>query len=389
MIRPIRILHLITELHSGGAEMMLRKLVLGMDRRRFANAVIAMTPGGMHAEALATAGIPVHSLGMARGLPGLAALRTTARLCSSFRPDIVQGWMYHADALGLALRAVCPAARQAAWLWNVRCSDMDLSRYNPLTRFVIRSLAASSHRPVAVLVNSWAGRRHHQTLGYRPRRWLVIPNGFDTDAFSPDPTASAWLRSSLGCPAETPLATMVARVDAMKDHGNLLSALAEVRRSVPHLRVVLVGRGTGPEQGSLAAAIERLGLVGAVHGLGERRDVARILAGSTCAVLSSLSEGFPNVVGEAMACGTPCVVTDVGDAGRIVGDTGLIVPPRQPALLAQALLALIGESPEDHHRRGLRCRQRILGRFALPAIIDHYERAYTVAARTRNQACAA
>ncbi len=292
--------------------------------------------------------------------------------------------MYHADAFGVGLRAVSSHARRAGWLWNVRCSAIDFRRYNPLTRFVIHGLASASIWPHAVIVNSWAGQRDHAALGYRPRRWIVLPNGFDTTAYAPDPSAAAWLRQTVGIPGDAPVATLVARVDPMKDHGTFLTAVAEAARHVPGLHAILVGRGTGPG-GSLDGDIARLGLANRVHGLGERNDVARILAGSTCTALSSaFGEGFPNVIGEAMACATPCVVTDVGDAARIVGTTGLVVPPRQPAAFATALATLAAEESNAHQRRGQQARERILSRFSLPAVIAAYSRAYAAVAVRSN-----
>ncbi len=381
MPEPIRVLHLITSLHSGGAEMMLRKLVQGMDRSRFVCVVVSMTPGGMHAEALRQAGIAVVSLDLERGLPTPGAVARLARLCWRFRPQVIQGWMYHADALAACVRAVCPAARRAGWLWNVRCSDMDFSRYNPLTRLLVQGLARISSRPHAVLVNSWSGLQHHVALGYQPRRWAVVPNGFDLDGYRPDESAGAWLRELLGCASDAPLVTLVARVDAMKDHATFLEAVAHARRRLPALGAVLVGRGAVADHPDLAPLIARHGLAGAVHGLGERRDVARILAGSTCAVLSSaFGEGFPNVVGEAMACGTPCAVTNVGDAARIVGDTGAVVPPRDSMALAEAMVRLV--AAPDLEERGRQARQRVADRFSLPAIIRRYESIYAAVART-------
>ena len=240
---PVRVLHLITGLNSGGAEMMLRKLLLGMDRDRFQNAVIALVDGGCHRDALLAAGIPVLTLGMRRGLPTLTAVISAAQFCKKFRPQIIQGWMYHAEILGYVMRLLSSTARSAAWIWNVRCANVDFSFYNPLTRWMVKCLARLSSRPNAVLVNSWAGLDHHRRLGYNPRRWIVVPNGFDTKAYAPNSSAGTWLRELCSLPSHVPLVVLVGRVDPMKDYANGLTALALVRKTIPDVRMLLVGQG--------------------------------------------------------------------------------------------------------------------------------------------------
>lgn len=175
---------------------------------------------------------------------------------------------------------------------------------------------------------------------------------------------------------------MVARVDPMKDHETFLAAMALAKQRCPDLHGVLVGKGTGPE-GPLAPLITKHGLTNSIHGLGERSDIARIFAGSTCAALSSaFGEGFPNVIGEAMSCATPCVTTDVGDAAMIVDSTGAVVPPRNPDAFAAALTTLTAESPDSRARRGADCRSRIISDFSLSAVARQYADIYeSVASR--------
>jgi len=175
------------------------------------------------------------------------------RVLGSFAPQIVQTWLYHADFLGLLAQA---CGTRAALIWNLRCADMDLSRYRPLTARLVWVLARASGRPYCVIANSVAGQRHHQGLGYHPRRWAVIPNGFDVDKYHPDPAARARVCHALNLPPDTPLIGMIARVDPMKDHDTFLRAVARLRDLAPAAHCVLIGAGTE----SLAAHATALGV---------------------------------------------------------------------------------------------------------------------------------
>jgi glycosyltransferase involved in cell wall biosynthesis len=193
----ISVVHLITDLETGGAEMMLAKLVGAMDRDRFSNTVVSLTDRGQLGERIESSGVAVYTLGMKRGRPDIAVLPRLIRLFKTLNPTIVQSWLYHADLLStLAVRF----SGSPILVWNVRCSDMDLKRYPPLTRWVQRVLAQWSATPAAVIVNSEAGKQQHERLGYRPRRWDVIPNGFDTQRFRPDSSVRLSLRKEWHLP---------------------------------------------------------------------------------------------------------------------------------------------------------------------------------------------
>jgi glycosyltransferase involved in cell wall biosynthesis len=370
---PLKVLHLVTGLERGGAETMLVKLAAGMDRARFAPFVVSLMDEGSLGGELRRAGVPLFSLGLRRGRPSFAAVLRLRRIIRQERPDLLQTWLYHADFLGMMAVAMTPAL---PLVWNLRCSDMDLARYSWQTRAIRRLLAwSSAARPDAVVVNSEAGRRYHAALGYRPRRWEMIPNGFDVERFRPDAAARARWRERLGVGTAQPLVGMVARVDPMKDHATFLAAAAELAERRPDAAFLLVGRGT--EDLAVPAALD-----GRLHALGERGDVAALLPALDLMVLpSAFGEGFPNVLGEAMACGVPCIASDVGDAAAILGETGAIVPPRDARALAASLLAWLDRDPAEQAAGARAARQRIVDSYALPAIIERYQRLYDALAR--------
>lgn len=354
----MRVLHVITGLGQGGAETMLAKLIEALPD--ITHVVVPLARDLALGPRIAAAGARVVPLGM-RGPLGLpVAVARLAAQIRRVRPDVIQSWLYHADLAVTLARAV--AFARAPLAWSLRCSDMDLARYAASTRLVVRALARLSGVPAVIASNSEAGLAWHRGLGYRPRRTVVIPNGFDTDRFRPDPAARARLGAMLGWRDDAVIVGLVARVDPMKDHAGFLAALGQTS---PALRAVLVGRGTE------ALAIPPA-LAGRVVALGPREDVAALTPGFDIACLASrFGEGFPNVLGEAMACGVACVTTDVGDAAAIVGDAGVVVPPGDPAALAHALTALATDA--DRRRAlGEAGRARVLADYALPAVAARY-----------------
>ena len=372
---PMRILHVITGLNTGGAESMLAKLVGAMDRTRFESQVLCLLAPGPMAEAILEAEVRVESLGLNRGLPNPAALLRTVLAVRRFRPHLVQTWLYHADLLGLTAARLAGVRRVAL---NVRCSDMELDKYRWLTRWILEANAWLSGLPDVVLVNSRVGAEVHRRLGFHPRRWEVVPNGFDTDRFRPDPLARAALRAEWGIPESALVVGMVARFDPMKGHGTFFAAAGEALRTLPGLHFVLCGDGVEEDNPALSALAESAGLAGVVRLLGRRDDVPRVMAALDVHVLaSSFGEGFPNVVGEAMCCGVPCVVTEVGDAAEVAGDSGVAVPPRNPRALAMALRSILAMRPAERAELSRKARQRILDRYSLAAVARRYEEIYS------------
>ena len=314
---------------------------------------------------LREAGIDVFSLSLAPRASALIRGGRLMRLMRRLRPSLLQTWLYHADLLGLLawMGGAAPAL-----LWNIRCSYIDMRHYPIGSRLVRRVLPAMSGLPTRVVVNSEAGRLHHETLGYHPAKWELIPNGIDVEVFQPDPAERYRVRRELGIADDAVLVGMVARRDAMKDHATLLHAAAILGRSHHHVHVVLVGRGMEPGDPTFASSH--------VHLLGERTDMVAVNSSFDIATLSSIGEGFPNVIAEAMACGVPCVASDVGDVRWIIGETGRTVPARDPEALAAAWSELIEIGGAGRRALGRQARARIVEQFSLDRAVSRYEDLY-------------
>lgn len=355
---------------------MLWRLLERMDETRFANAVVCMIEAGPVADRIREMGIPVFFLGMKRKWPDPRGLTSILRLLRNERPDILQTWLYHSDLLGLLAGKIKGVPRL---LWNIRCSNMDMNRYGRLTAMVVALNARLSGIPDSIIVNSYAGKEYHQRIGYRPKRWEVIPNGFDPEAFKPSEKARTGLRYELGLPEKSFLIGLVARFDPMKDHRNYFLAarqLLDTAEGREDVHFVLAGHGVDVENVTMKSIISECGLNGRVHLLGERTDIPFVTSGLDIASSSSLGEGFPNVVGEAMACGVPCVVTDVGDSAWLVGDTGRVVPPGDPIALAGAWCDLIRMGEDRRRSVGEAARRRIVEGFSIDVMVRRYETVY-------------
>jgi glycosyltransferase involved in cell wall biosynthesis len=358
-LRPRKLLFVTTDLFiGGGAEAMLSRLVTTQPPLADDITIVSLLRGPSHAEELRAKGVTVIELDFGSAGGALAGLWRIVQLIAQIKPDIVQGWMYHGDLAALFALVLSGRRRRTRLIWSIRCSDMDLSRYGMRLRLVVRACVALSSRPDLVTANSAAGMKFHLALGYRPQRSAIVPNGIDTVAFKPDPAARAAVRRGLAVPPGALVVAHVARADPMKDHATLLAALAQL----PDLRALLIGPGT-----------ENLAEAPNVVRLGRRRDVARLLAASDIVVSSSaFGEGFSNALAEGMACGLPAVATDVGDAREILGDTGLIVPPRDPQALADALKSLAAEPAALRTARGERARARIVENFTLNRAAERF-----------------
>jgi glycosyltransferase involved in cell wall biosynthesis len=372
---PLRITHIITGLQTGGAEHALLRVVAGMDRERFACRVISLTEEGPVGERLRQAGIPVQALGLRAARPDPWRLLMLVRWLRAHRPHVVQGWLAHGNLLGGVASLFAGRPRLA---WNLRNSDWADGGVKRATLAIERICGRLSHRlPHAIISCSRATLPLFAAWGYDPHRIWVIPNGFDLNVYRPDDAGRRGMRARLGLSPTTVVVGHLARFHPQKDHLGFVAAASRVAAAMPQARFVLGGRDVTWENAALAAAIRASGQAERFLLLGEQRDVPALLPAFDLFCLSSAyGEAFPNVLGEAMATGVPCVATDVGDAGHIVGATGRIVPPGDPAALAAALSELVALGPTGRAGLGQLARARVAEHFEMGQVIACYEEFY-------------
>jgi glycosyltransferase involved in cell wall biosynthesis len=368
-----RVLHVISGLGTGGAETMLSRLVAGTDRERYLPSVLTLRGGPMAAE-LEKIGVEVFDAGLTGALRLVAAIRAISERARALRPHVVQGWMNHGNLA--AWHAANSLRRRPVLIWGVRQSLYDVRLEKLPTRLVIRAGALLSKTPEVILFNSALAVAQHRKAGFRNARMEVIPNGFDLGSFRADGARRSATRALLGFEADAEIIGIVGRAHSMKDYPTFFAAMAEVLRERPGARAVAVGSGV-PE---LATMVERVlppALRSRVSLLPEQRSLETLYPAMDILCSTSLhGEGFPNVVAEAMACEVPCVVTDVGDAATVVGNTGAVVPRGDAAGVAGAVLHLLASGPAARIAQGRAARARIESQYSIGRVVSRYQQLY-------------
>ncbi len=371
----IRVTHVINGLERGGAESVLARLIPRLDRQAFENRVISLTGQGPIGTELLDAGISVDALGFPRSLASAVQSGRLVRTIRNGTPDIVQTWMYHSNLLGgLAARW----AGSAPVIWNLRQSNFDPDQTKKLTLVTARVAARlSPYVPWAIVCGSYAAREVHSGLGYDTNKMLVIANGFDSEHFKPSADSRAAFRAKFGESEGSLLIGLPARYHPQKDHETFLRAAAEVAQAVPSSRFVMFGDRVDGENAELLQLVSNHGLSDRVLMTGSLADPREAYCAMDIAVSSSaFGEGTPNVIGEAMSCAVPCIATDVGDSRRLIGATGIMVPPSQPQALVQAILTLANMDDGRRRAEGQKARRRIQTAFPIDMMVRRYELLY-------------
>jgi glycosyltransferase involved in cell wall biosynthesis len=327
---------------------------------------------GKYGPLLQQAGVEVHCLHMPQGRVTIRGLWRLWSLIRTLKPRVVQTWMYHADLIG---GVVARLAGVKTIFWCIRNTSLEPGKSKRTTIYVARLCALLSRWvPTKIVCCANKAAEVHAEWGYAQQKLMVIANGYDLGRFCPDGEARNLLRSEWGIDAAIPLLGMVGRFDPFKDHKNLSDALGQLRQSGLAFRFLLVGKGMSETNQELTGWIDAQNLRDQIILLGPRSDIPAVMNALDLHVLSSSAEAFPNVLSEAMACGTPCVTTDVGDAALIVGETGWVVPACNPQALAQAIAGALSMRTDaaawTTHQRA--AREHIEANFGLDAMVRAY-----------------
>jgi glycosyltransferase involved in cell wall biosynthesis len=357
----VRIVLAIDKMNQGGAERQFIELARSLDRGRFAiTAVIFHEGGDLLAELASIPDLCIVTVPRKGILHTPRFLLNLHGVLRKMRPAIIYGHMGGTNEICLLMARLV----HAKVIWGIRSSFMDLTRYGWKSRLLFLTGAHLSRLADHIIVNSYAGQKYYLDHGYAHERMTVIHNAIDPDMFHPDPAAGNSFREELGIRAEEVLIGHVGRIDPMKDHHTFLEAASLLARERAGIRFVCVGKGDSSSMEELKDLSARLGLGKALIWTGARTDMNAVYNGMDIFTSTSLGEGFSNAIGEAMACGRMCVVTDVGDSSFIVGDTGTVVPPRSPHAITDAWRSVLSLTREESHRQGLEARLRIKRSFS-------------------------
>jgi len=355
-----KLLFIISGLGVGGAETALYTLLKNL-KGIFEIEVIALTQGGVLAEKIDALGIPTHILNFKKIPSLLQTVRHFHKVTKNFQPDIIQGWMYHGNLFAHLARLFSPKSKV---FLCIRQSLEDLKGEKKLTKAIITLDAKLSKQADKIIYNSYAGQRDHEGYGYAQGKGIVLPNGFDTHRFHPQKDAHQTLCASLHIDPQSLLIGIIGRSHPVKDHATFIQA-AELL-SHPNAHFILIGEG-----------VNRLeippSLQTKMHLLDLREDIPFLTAALDILTSCSLSEGLPNTLCEAMACGILCIATDVGDSKRIMGDTGILIPVRSPQALAQGWETLLALPAQERNKRSQKARKKICQEYSIQKLITTYQ----------------
>ena len=367
----MKITHIITDLNTGGAEMMLYKLLYSLRNNKLVvSSVITLMRKGEISEMIEELGVEVKTLDLEQGkFPSWKAIKNLKRLIKSLDPDIIQGWMYHGNiASTIAVFLHYSTQNKIKLFWNIRQTLYDLNNEKRQTRWLIVLGHWLSFFPHSIIYNSNLSAEQHCNAGYLSKKTKIIPNGFDLQKFRPDKNRRHQLREELGIAESVLLVGHISRLHPMKDHATLLRSIDRVVKSLSgigskqEVLFLLIGHGVTSELSNNLA----------IRFLGERSDIPKIMSALDIVVSSSAwGEGFPNVIGEAMASEVPCVVTDVGDSAHIVGKYGQVCSVGDDQCIASSLLQLI-ENKQERKTAGRQARKRIKENYSMDKIKKEY-----------------
>jgi glycosyltransferase involved in cell wall biosynthesis len=366
----MKVIHVITDLDIGGAEMMLYKLLASLRNNEIESLVITLMGRGKITERIEALGVKVETLDLEQGArPSWNTIKKLKRIVRISNPDIIQGWMYHGNiAATLAIFLSYSMFRKVKLFWNVRQTLYDINSEKMQTRWLVMLGRWLSFFPHSIIYNSNISAEQHCNVGFSVKKTKIIPNGFDLQKFKPDQQHRQQLREELGVAESVLLVGHISRLHPMKDHATLLHAIDHVVDSLSgiggkqEVLFLLIGHGVTSE----------LSKNPAIRFLGERVDVPRIMSALDIVVSSSAwGEGFPNVIGEAMASEVPCVVTDVGDSAYIVGKYGRVCSVGDEQCIASSLLQLI-ENKQERKTAGKQARKRIKENYSIDKIKKEY-----------------
>lgn len=363
----VRIAFILRAPEIGGAERQLVELLKGFDRSRFQSTVFLFYKDGLlRREFESIPGVTLYDLDKKNRWDMAGFARRLRRGVRQVRPHVLYGCLGVANELALIVGRL----EGVKVIWSLGAAFTDLSLYDWTARPMFEVGKRMSRYPDRIVINSHAGLEYHRAQGWDISKMDVIPNGFDTVRFVRDPEAGAAVRRELGISPDATVVGMCARVDPIKNHDLLLAAAQHLTTRYPHLHFVCVGGGPPELRARLERDSDARGLASRVLWTGPRNDTPAVFNAFDLHCLCSLGEGLPNAVGEAMACEVPNVVTDVGDAARVVGETGRAVPSNDAPALTAALEAMVVLTHEQRRALGIRARQRIVDEYRAELLVQ-------------------
>jgi len=366
---PIRIVHISTGLNPSGAEYSLLTVLKNLHTQNYEFLIISLIGHGIVGNEIEKLGIRVVYLDMPRRIITLSGIIRMIREINKFRPDIIQGWMYHGSLAAAFAKMI---ARNAMVIWNVR--RMPVTQGSSFSPLILAKTVKSI--PALIIYNSRSSASAHEELGFPHEKTKVIYNGFDGSRFQPNPEMRDAVRHELGIEEDSLVIGMVGRYTPEKNHLLFADAAQLILAQYKNVHFVFIGEQMTIDNQEFVHAVRKNNIFEQTHLLGRREDLHHLMTAFDLLVLPSSTEGFPNVVGEAMACGVPCVVSDVSDNRLIVDKTGVVIDTLDAHAIAESCIKLLRLSREERVQLGENARQRIIDQFSLETMISIYSNIY-------------
>ncbi len=371
----MKILHIITGLNKGGAETLLCNLC--QCDKEHEHTIISLSDVEDSQSLSSMHNFSLYSLNFPIGKIRVLGLFKLYKLIKKINPDAIQTWLIHADLIG-GLAARFAGIKNI--FWGVHHTILFQGKVKFSTIFILKCNAfLSNFVPKKIIYCADKSRLIQESIGFNKSKGLVIQNGYNMKEFSQNDILRKDFRNELGCSDNTFLIGHVGSYHPLKDQSSLIDAFAFLNKKGFDYSAVLVGRNLDNNNNVLVSKIKENGLTDRIILLGERNDIPAVMNGIDLFVLSSLSEAFPNVLNEAMACGTPCVSTNVGDASFILDNTGWVVSPKDPKAIANAVFEAADEKQSDNStwiKRKNHCHQRIAHHFTIEKMLKKYKEAW-------------
>lgn len=371
----MRIMFVINSLNVGGAERMLVKITKNDAFSGDNITVVTLIGKGSLAEELVGKNQSVISLGLSQNpLTWLNILKLVG-IIRRHQPDVVHSWLYQSDIVaGIVTRFVS----NCALIWSLRQSNLTREHNKFTTRLCMKLCALASHYlPDAIVSNAHNAMLAHVKIGYAANKIVIIPNGFDLSQSRRDTSAAAKIREELGIGHDVPMVSMIGRFDSQKNHVGFFRTMRIILNALPDTNFCFAGVGVTTDNPAINKMIRENNIdKKRLHLLGQRNDIRAVMSATDVLALPSDGEAFPNVVGEAMACEIPCVVTDVGDCAEIVGETGRVVPVGDMLQFADEVIGMLSKSKLQRRAIGRAARLRVKTRYDIDKVTKTYRDLY-------------
>lgn len=371
----MKVVHIIIALNIGGAELMLKRLVLNSQKQgQFDHSVIALTDIEVTGKELQEEGIEVYSLGMESLSSVPRTLYRLRKLLKELQPDVVQTWMYHADFLGgLAAKSL----NVKNIIWGIRTTDVSQGP-SELTVHLSKVCAKLSYYIPDIIVSAaHVSKAHHVSIGYDESKIVVIPNGFDVEALSSTEEDRLAIRKQADLTADDTVIGSMGRFNPVKNQKLFVEVAADLLKDFPDLKFMMVGRDNTTENEELMSWINHYGILDSFRLLGQRKsaDVPKYLKAMDILCMHSRTEGFPNVVGEAILSDTTCVATNVGDIGVLLDDES-IAKSNDAQGLSEIIRKYLNYPEEKILDKNKQNKERVIENYSLEVIVERFHSLY-------------